>query len=267
MENTAFIITLTNQEWDETLGGWRCSAIRIPGAKIESIYADRRRIDPALYEVLINHQMIRWSQTEKPEKVAVSIILTKELSTYELTGKWKKLAIILPILAMLLSTMVTASVTLYISKHPKPNVNQSQASTVTHPKIPPHESISCDITNPLSTDDIRWDKTELKIEGSAVNIAAVWILVKSLDENNRVCSTPIKSKVNNKLWEATIKLIPSITSTERRYSVSIFPDSIDNNNYFNKILSKKSENQELFDLPSGEPNDSCHSIIIKRINR
>ena len=75
MDNSAFMLTLTSEDWDRNLGGWRCPALKIPGAKIESIFEAGNKIDSSWYEVLINQQIIRWSRAELPEKIAVSITL------------------------------------------------------------------------------------------------------------------------------------------------------------------------------------------------
>ena len=98
----AFTTSLSDDDWDDRMSGWRCSALKIPGSAIEAIYVAGRRQDMGLIEVVPEHHLVRWPSRGRPSSVVLSIRLTKELEPRELSARWKKLAIVLPILASLL---------------------------------------------------------------------------------------------------------------------------------------------------------------------
>ena len=119
-----FRVTATKQDWDAVLGGWRCPVLKIPGATIEKAYAERSEVDSALYQVRQGDEIVRWAATGDPPKTIVfSIKLLKELSTQELTSKWKKLAIILPFL----SPIIVAAVVAIFSQLPGQQKNTSSS--------------------------------------------------------------------------------------------------------------------------------------------
>jgi hypothetical protein len=102
-----FRVTLSGRDWDDNLGGWRCEALAIPSSKIEALYALGEKIDTVGYEVLSNERIVRW-RGDHPEIVTVSIGLTEELSTERETQRWKRLAIILPVVATLGASIIAA---------------------------------------------------------------------------------------------------------------------------------------------------------------
>jgi hypothetical protein len=114
MPEIAFANRLTEADWDETLRGWRCPALAVPGAVVDALYVDGNRTDSAKYEVLPEHSIIRWTPTDQPQRVTASIRLTKELTLGSETDRWKKLAIILPVAATILSACIGAGVTLWL---------------------------------------------------------------------------------------------------------------------------------------------------------
>jgi hypothetical protein len=105
-----FTITLSKDDWDAVKGGWRCPALQIPGTGVQGIYVDGSAIDPKLYEV--NHALclIRWSRDDHPKQASVHIRAEKALSTEELTVKWRKLAIILPVVGSVATVVITSIV-------------------------------------------------------------------------------------------------------------------------------------------------------------
>ena len=104
----AFTVTVGETEWRGDLSGWSCSALAIPGAVLEEVYAQDARVDSACYEALSDLNLIRWRHgTRPPKKATVTIRLKKELSTQELTLRWRKLAIVLPVLATLMLGSLT----------------------------------------------------------------------------------------------------------------------------------------------------------------
>nr|VFJ93193.1 MAG: hypothetical protein BECKLFY1418B_GA0070995_104229 [Candidatus Kentron sp. LFY] len=98
----SFTVTANENDWDNALGGWRCPAIVIPSAALEAVFVDGEKKDIGGFDVLSEHRVIRWIGDNRPETVTFSIVITKDLTTEELTIKWKKLAIVLPLLASLL---------------------------------------------------------------------------------------------------------------------------------------------------------------------
>jgi hypothetical protein len=118
MPEIAFANRLTEADWDEKLRGWRCPALAVPGAVVDALFVDGNRTDSAKYEVLPEHTIIRWTPTDQPQRVTASIRLTKELSLGSETERWKKLAIILPVAATILSACIGAGVTLWLHSGP-----------------------------------------------------------------------------------------------------------------------------------------------------
>ena len=93
-----FTITVTNRDWDQDLGGWRCPALGIPGAVVDAAYQGGQKIDESWYEVLEEHRIVRWTRETHPQQVTLSINLTEELTTEASTNRWKKLALYCPLL-------------------------------------------------------------------------------------------------------------------------------------------------------------------------
>ncbi|GEO05295.1 hypothetical protein AAE02nite_29590 [Adhaeribacter aerolatus] len=106
-ENISFTTSLNVDDWDNNLGGWRCPSLKIPGAEIDAIFSGGQKIDDGKYQILKKHHIIRWADNTPPAKVLASITLTKELTTKELSSKWKKLAIVLPFLATVLTAIIS----------------------------------------------------------------------------------------------------------------------------------------------------------------
>jgi hypothetical protein len=107
----AFTITVDSRDWSEELTGWHCSALAIPGGEVDAVYVQDGRVDKAWYEVPEGLSMIRWVHgTPPPSKATLALKLTKELSTQELTSRWRKLAIVLPFTASLLVGLISAIV-------------------------------------------------------------------------------------------------------------------------------------------------------------
>lgn len=103
----AFTTAVSSADWDDNLGGWRCPALKIPGATIDAVFTPSGRIDKAWYEVLADIDIVRWVHgSDAPKGATFSILLTKELSTQELTVRWKRLAIVLPVIASILVALI-----------------------------------------------------------------------------------------------------------------------------------------------------------------
>jgi hypothetical protein len=109
--NATFTITLTKKDWDENLGAWRCPPLGIPGAIVDAVFSQGVKLDDSWYVPLPNIAALRWTHGTAPKQAAVSISLTKPLTTEELTQRWKKLAIILPAIMLLVAPLMTVLVT------------------------------------------------------------------------------------------------------------------------------------------------------------
>ena len=106
--NMDFTITLSNDDWDRSKGGWRCPALQIPGVQVKNVYVDGTALDEKLYDVNTSLLLIRWSQPTHPRQAAVHLQVDKALSTEELTLRWKKLAIVLPVVGSIAAGLITA---------------------------------------------------------------------------------------------------------------------------------------------------------------
>ncbi len=103
----SFSTTVTLNDWDKNFGGWRCPSLKIPGAKVDSIFINGLKTDDAKYQVLEQHSIIRWSDANPPDQALISITLTKQLTTQELSTRWKKLALILPLLTAICTALIS----------------------------------------------------------------------------------------------------------------------------------------------------------------
>lgn len=128
MPEIVFSIRLTSDDWDEVMHGWRCPALNVPGAVVEAIYVEGSRVDTARYEVLTQNTLIRWVTSDQPPRVVASIKLTEALSLGKETERWKRLAIILPVVATLIAATITAAAT-YFAK--MPDIHTSDTSMLT----------------------------------------------------------------------------------------------------------------------------------------
>src|SRR5262249_41423822 len=96
-----FTITLSKDDWDTVKGGWRCPARQIPGTGDKRFYVEGAAIDQKYYEVKDAFFLIRWSPDFHPKQASVHIQAEKAFSTEELTVRWRKPAIILPVIGSL----------------------------------------------------------------------------------------------------------------------------------------------------------------------
>jgi len=115
-----FTVSLTEREWDEDRKGWRCPALRIPGARVDAVFAEGK-VDDAKYAVEIDQQIIRWPHADAPSQVSLDISLTQELTKKALTVFWQKLAVVIPLLTALATSLLTFLLTFMLqSKGPIP---------------------------------------------------------------------------------------------------------------------------------------------------
>lgn len=119
-QGTTFTATVTEQDWDKGLRAWRFPALKIPGARLESVFVSGVLVDTSSYEVNYDLNIVRWGDAKEHPRQAVFLIrLTKELSTEELTLRWKKLAVILPFAASVLVALITVLFSHYLGDNSK----------------------------------------------------------------------------------------------------------------------------------------------------
>ena len=129
-----FTTRLSEADWDDALRGWRCPPLAVPGAVVEALYIDGNRVDSARYEVLREQAVIRWTPVDQPRHAAASIKLTEELTLGTDTDRWKKLAIILPVIATIAGAAISGFAT-YISR-PNHDGDASSAKSPASPAVP-----------------------------------------------------------------------------------------------------------------------------------
>src|SRR5580698_7902921 len=72
---------LTDSEWDRRLGGWKCDALSIPGAKLVELQYSGRNANRRSYRV--QESSVIWSGPNRPSDVVATIVLEKDLSKIE----------------------------------------------------------------------------------------------------------------------------------------------------------------------------------------
>jgi hypothetical protein len=70
---------LKDEDWVAAMGGWRCEALRIPGAKFKALYHDGEKAVQESYE--IENHIIRWLKGAKPKDLLVTLSLAENLPT------------------------------------------------------------------------------------------------------------------------------------------------------------------------------------------
>lgn len=147
-QETTLTVMVSKKQWDEVLGGWHCPALKIPGAKVKDVFVGGRRAESNCYEVNEGACIVHWLGSERPEEAGVLIKLTEELSTKDLTLRWKKLAIVVPVITALIALAAP-----YIGSALRPPAESSNAPA---PSPPP--SLNCEksvrITVPVDTQTV-----------------------------------------------------------------------------------------------------------------
>jgi hypothetical protein len=157
-----FMTRLTDAEWDEVIGGWRCPALQIPGATVDGIYVEGSQVDSGRFQVLEGQHIVRWMPSDKPQRVAVVIKLTKELALGSETDKWKKRAILLPFIATIVAALITAIPAYWSKLDPLPR------HQVPAPLPQPQHSTLEDPTNKAADDDGRIPQWIPRYPGSRI---------------------------------------------------------------------------------------------------
>ncbi len=102
-----FTIAVSQGDWDAKVNGWRCPALKIPSAEVADVFVDGSRVDKTRYFVWRENEMIQWSNLPQPKKATISFKLTEPLSTQRKTDFWKMVAALAPVLAALITVMLS----------------------------------------------------------------------------------------------------------------------------------------------------------------
>jgi hypothetical protein len=121
-----FSIRLTEEDWDATQRGWSCPPLRIPSATLQDIIVDGNRVDKHQYAILLGQAMIHWVNRNHPEGAAAIIELNDDLTLGSETDRWKKLAVVFPMIATILAASISGTATYFARPSTTtPSVNTS----------------------------------------------------------------------------------------------------------------------------------------------
>src|ERR1022692_2101855 len=85
---TTIMLYLTKSGWNQASGGWHCPALKIPGAKVESLRVAGTKQSDEWYTVDIPNETIRWNRPDPPDDAVLSLSLTKKLTTQDRLVAW-----------------------------------------------------------------------------------------------------------------------------------------------------------------------------------
>lgn len=158
MPNNVFHVRLGDADWDDTMSGWRCSALNVPGAKVEDVYVEGTKIDTAKYEVRESEGIIRWAAGNRPTRATASISLSRPLSLGTETDRWRRLAIVLPVIATILSAVISGSATYLASRTSNEHSTTEDTTSTSAPDTTaPHDVVVTFVNKTTDRVDIYWD--------------------------------------------------------------------------------------------------------------
>jgi len=252
-----FATTLTERDWDMELSGWRCTALKIPGAQIDGAFVGGERVDPAWLEVKYELDLIRWIHGERPAQATILIKLTEELSTKELTLKWKKLAIILPVLASI-AVALLATISSYFPRQPAYSPGNSNTA---------NKSSTCGewvkITGPLNLQKV--DRSVM-VEGVFRDLPAdrkIWLVVSPSGMGRYYPQNPAIIQSDNS-WLAQVTVGGERDPVKEFFIYAVIADRDAQEMFNNYVKRAKDENDSpgIPDLPAGA--QVCQYIKVGR---
>ncbi|HRI19396.1 MAG TPA: LamG domain-containing protein [Panacibacter sp.] len=128
VKHISFTVSLNENDWSNDFRGWVCSSLRIPGAEIKEIFSEGKKVDDINYKIDSDKSVIRWANQVIPKRITVCINLKKELTTTDLSKRWKKLAIILAFLGPLIGSLVTGYFTIRTAEIKNPSYQTDTSS-------------------------------------------------------------------------------------------------------------------------------------------
>lgn len=252
----AFIITLTQRDWDMELSGWRCPALKIPGATVECVFLSGNRVDQSWYEVNHELEIIRWVRSDRPPQVTVLIKLTAELSTRELTLRWKKLAIVLPAIASIVVALIAAMLSYFL-----PRFQSGANANMAAPAVTCSERVQ--ITAPV---DLLRIGMQVMVEGSFQDLPKdqkIWVLVYPSGIGRYYPQNEAREKPDN-TWLAPASIGVDKDSGKEFYIFAVLADRRAQEvlNQYMRQARNENDSPGMAELPRG--TEICQHVKVTR---
>jgi hypothetical protein len=107
-KESVFTIRLAPDDWDPTLGAWRCPALDIPSAFIKEAYDSKGQpLSLELLKIDKGPARVSWRGPERPPQIALAVGLGEELSPTSEENFWKRFAIVVPIITAVIAALAT----------------------------------------------------------------------------------------------------------------------------------------------------------------
>ncbi|HEX8736088.1 MAG TPA: hypothetical protein VF721_12245 [Pyrinomonadaceae bacterium] len=248
-----FRTKVTEEDWDEALSAWRCPALKIPGAEIESIFVSGNSIDSSWYKVIHEQDIVRWVRSGKhPPEATFLIKLTEELSTKELTLKWKQLAVILPFITSVLVALLTGIISYALKASPDPVIITS-ACTEELKIIAPTDNAT--VSRPVT---VQWKHKDL------ASGEKVYIMVYPTDIGRYYPQPKAAAEQPDNTWSSETS-IGNESDVGRIFFIHAVIANKDAQNELNTYINRFKETDDspgLIELPKGAR--VCSSVRVKR---
>lgn len=152
-----FNLTLTEDDWNSDVNGWRCSVFSILGARVIKILVNGEEDDLQNYRINPYWSMIYWDSSHnpncnKPDQITVLITFDDpQLSSSEQTKKWKRIATIATPIGLLVTAIISALLTWVIF---------SITSKPTNPEAINPKATNPEAINPTTPETLEKVRTE-----------------------------------------------------------------------------------------------------------
>ncbi len=130
-----FRLTLRRADWEDLTSGWRCSALRIPTAEVETVWSAGEVVDSARYRVEPGQQLLRWTAQPVPNEIVVGIAVSGSLPTAERLERLEKSKVKWAFAATIGGALIGATATALValvgqSKLPPANNSTTAATSI-----------------------------------------------------------------------------------------------------------------------------------------
>lgn len=257
-QDIVFTVTVTEEDWDLRLRGWRCPALKIPGATVESVFVSGDHVDSSQYEVKYDLDIIRWALPKHPPQATIQVKLTKKLYTEDLSLKWKKLAIIFPLVATIFATSITG----FLSYR----ANRRAASTDNSNTISLHATCGekIKITHPVDNQTV---PIPLEVTGTYQNLTQeqeIYVLVYSTAVGRYYPQLNPVMKLPDNTWssDVLVGLDRDVGGKFVIYAVLANKEARDHLDAYINQVKDSNDSQGLKRLPNGA--EKCSFVRIQR---
>lgn len=110
-----FTITVFDDDYDSSLGGWRCSALRLPGSTLQELRADGVVQDSSYWRAVPELGLVKWSREVRPMQAVLVLRVADDLAPASQAIRLKRLAIVAPVVATIVTALITAGTTWAVS--------------------------------------------------------------------------------------------------------------------------------------------------------